>query len=179
MLGSSSTIRIFAISLISAANVSDANDLRCLRQCRFVPRPHSHRQIDGELAAPPRHAIYQNLSAMRLHNVAHQGKTQTAALGVMNQRIAHPIKLVENLLLLSRGNADAMVYHFQLDRTVVAEQIYADILLVLRILERVVHQVQQGTRHGFAIDAERRYVLGDLFLESKSALLDLVAIGFE
>ncbi len=119
-----------------------------------------------------------NLAAVSLHDMAHQRKAQAAAFGVVNQRIAHPIELLENLLLLLMRNADALVHHFQLHRAVVAIKIHADKLSVLRILERVVHQIQQRTRHGLAIHPHRRHFV-DLFFKLKTALLQLVAIGVQ
>ncbi len=97
--------------------------------CPLILGPH--RQSDGELAASSRCTVDRHFSAMRLHNVAHQGQPQSAALGVVNQRVPNPIEFFENLVLLLCGNADAVVHNFQLHRTVLTEEVYGDELLVL------------------------------------------------
>ena len=105
--------------------------------------PGLDRQYDGEFAALARRAVHCNLAAVGLHDMAHQRKSQAAAFRVVHQRIAHAIELLENLLLLLMRYANPLVHHFQFYRAVVAIQVHADVLSVLRILERVVHQVQQ------------------------------------
>ena len=68
---------------------------------------------------------------MGLHNVTHQGEAQSAALGVVNQRIAHTIKFLENLVLLLVRDADPVVDHFQLYRSVFTIELDADVLPAL------------------------------------------------
>src|SRR5580704_2982830 len=170
MLGSSSTIRI--LGMLSSLQTS--------RRRHFVSVDlGAHRQSNSELATSSRTAVHRYLAAMRLHNVAHQGKSQSAAFGVVDQRVSHSIKFLKYLVLLFRWDADAVVHDFQLHRTVVTEKIYADELLVLRILEGVVDQVQQGPRHGLAIHPQRRHIFSDLLLEGEPVLLDLEAIGIQ
>ena len=75
-------------------------------------------------------------------------------------------------------NADAVVHYFQLHRSVVAIKIHADIFPVLRILQRVVDQVQQRARDGLAVHTQWRNFV-DLLFESETALFDLVAVGLQ
>jgi hypothetical protein len=104
-------------------------------------RSRIHRQRDDELASFAGRALHRDLSPVRLDDVTHQGEPQSTALGVVNQRIANAIELLEYLVLLVRWNADTVVNHFQLDRAVIAVELHAQELFNLRILQRVVHQV--------------------------------------
>ena len=115
---------------------------------------------------------------MRLHDVTHQGKTQAAALGVVYQWIAHAIKLLENLLLLLRWDANSVIYHFQFHRSVLAIKIHSDVFPILRVFQGVVDQVDDGARHGLAIHSHRRNGI-DLLFKGEAVLLDLITIGFQ
>src|SRR5947208_175847 len=97
----------------------------------------------------------------------------------MDQRIADAIELLEDFLLLARWNADAVIDHFKLDRAVIAVQLHAHILFIGRILERVVHQVQQRARNRLAVNPDPGKIVGDLLLEGEAVLFDLVSIGLE
>ena len=97
----------------------------------------------------------------------------------MNQGVADAVELLEYLLLLTRRNADAAIDHFKLDRAVIAVQLHAHILFIGRILERVVHQVQQRARNRLTVNPDRGQIGGDVFLEGEAVLLDLVSVGLE
>src|SRR5580698_1988830 len=112
MLGSSSTIRILAM-LSTLLNSRPGHT----RPVDFG----GYRQSNGELAASSRTAVHRNFSTVRLHNVAHQRKSQAAAFGVVDQRIPNAIELFKNLVLLLGGNPNAMVHNFKFDRTVGAK----------------------------------------------------------
>src|SRR5689334_9265577 len=110
--------------------------------------------------------------------MTHQRQTQPTSFRVVNQGIAHPIELLENFLLLLVRDSDSLVYHFQLYRSVIAIEIYTDKFSILRVLESVVDQVQEGTSHSLAVDAHWRYFVNLLF-ELESTLFQLVAIRVE
>src|SRR6516225_1044825 len=116
---------------------------------------------------------------MSMNDMAYQGKPQSAPLRVVNQRVAHAIELLENLKLLARRNAHPVVDHFQFDRAVVSVELHAQILLNLRVLQRVVYKVQERTGNRLAIQAQGRKVVGDVFLEGEAVLFDLVSVGIE
>src|SRR5579864_3648457 len=132
--GSSSTIRIlvilgpparsFSATLCGVLILASLLSRNCLGLRRFFL---VHRQRDYELASPARHAFHGNIAAMRLHDVPHQRQTQPASLGVVHQRVAYAVKLLENLVLLGARDADAVVHHLQLDRAVLAIKVYAQV----------------------------------------------------
>ena len=116
---------------------------------------------------------------VRPHDMANERQTQARALDVVHQRIATAVKLLEDFLLLAGRNADSMVADFQLHATVGAVQAHADELAVFRVLQSVVHQIEQRARNGFAVHVHRRNIAGDVFLERKTVLLDLEAVRIE
>src|SRR6516162_10199442 len=124
MLGSSSTIRIFAMT-----SVLHRNRNRFAGSHRLI-----ERQANGEFAASSRGTVDQNLAAVRRYHMANQGKSKAATLGVVHQRVADPVELLEDLALLVLRYADSVVHDFELHRTVVAKHIHADELAVLGIL---------------------------------------------
>src|SRR5437667_1048018 len=202
MLGSSSTIRILVIALLTLLLQQVLTTLREVRPptlrtgqrppFRSARRPKplrrrrvisacspTQRQSNDKLAALAGRALDRDLASVGADYVAHQGKAQAAPLRVVNQRVADAIELVEYLLLLAGWNADAVIDHFKLDRAVVAVQLHAQILLILRILERVVHQVYERTRNRLAVNPDTGQVAGDIFLKGEAVLLDLVSVGLE
>jgi hypothetical protein len=50
---------------------------------------------------------------MRVGNVAYQRQAQAASFRVVHQRVAGPIELLENLLLVTAGDADTAIHHFE------------------------------------------------------------------
>src|SRR5438105_1598319 len=76
------------------------------------------RQDDRKLASLAGRALDGNLSSMRLNDVLHQRQPQAAAFVLMAERIADPIKLVEDLVLLGARDADAIVGYIQPHRSV-------------------------------------------------------------
>src|SRR5215469_17906709 len=107
MPGSSSTIRILAIAPLPPGCGPPWPTLSPLaghRGCLLLAAQLADRQCDGELAALSGRAVHRNLSPMRLRDVPYQRQPQPASLGVMHQRIAHPVELLENLFLLAIGD---------------------------------------------------------------------------
>src|SRR5215469_17976434 len=78
----------------------------------------SQRKSDSELAARAGRAINRDLATMRARNMLHQGKPQSASLGVVDERIADPIKLLKNFPLFARRYPDAVINDFQLHKPV-------------------------------------------------------------
>src|ERR1044071_7633166 len=97
----------------------------------------------------------------------------------MHQWVASAIELLKNLGLIATRNADAMIDNFELDRSVIAIQLNAQKLVVGRVFERVVDQVNHGPCNGFAVNNDRRQVVVDFFFESKALLLDLITVRVE
>ena len=116
---------------------------------------------------------------MRLRDVAHQREPQSASFGVVYQRIAHTIKLLENLGLFVRRNADSVIDNLKIHAAIFSIKADAQVLVCVRIFHRVIHQVQERTRNGLAVHLQRRQVVLDLFFKMKSVLLDLKAVGFQ
>ena len=116
---------------------------------------------------------------MRFSDVPHQRQSEATAFGVMHERIARAIKLLENFPLISSGDADAFVGNFQLYCAILAIKLHAEILLTLRILQRVIDEIHQSARDRFTIDFHRRHAIIDRFFQSKALLLDLVAIRID
>src|SRR5439155_23896977 len=122
-----------------------------------------------------RRADYQHITAMRLRYVAHEGKSQANSFCVAHQRIAYPIKLLENLALLLMRNTDSVVHDFQFYRAIVRVETHSHKFSVLRIFEGIVDQIHQRSRHGLAIYTERRHFVYLLFV-GEAALLDLITL---
>src|SRR3974390_499252 len=97
----------------------------------------------------------------------------------MDERIAATVELLEDLFLLGGSNTNAAVLHFPIHRAIGAVEAHADVFLILGILERIVDKIQQGAGDGFAIDNNRRYIVGNFFFEGEAVLLDLEAVGIE
>src|SRR5439155_26486348 len=94
-----------------------------LPSCRCSPAAvlcRMQRKSNSEFAAGPRRTVHRNIAAVRLGDMLHQGKSQAATLGVVNQRIADAIELLENLVLLVGRYANAVINHFQLHASVFA-----------------------------------------------------------
>src|ERR1700758_3314358 len=97
----------------------------------------------------------------------------------MHQRIADAIELFKDPGLLLRGDADSVVDNLEVDAAVLSVEIYAQILLSRRVLEGVVHQIEQRTSDGFAIHLQRWQIVVDLLLEVEAVVLDFKAIRIE
>src|SRR5246127_4305136 len=97
----------------------------------------------------------------------------------MHQRIANAIELFKDPGLLLRGDADSVGDNLEVDAAVLSVEIYAQILLSGRVLECVVHQIEQRTSDGFAIHLQRWQIAVDLLLEVEAVVLDFKAIGIE
>src|SRR5690242_14421570 len=112
---------------------------------------------------------------MRTGDVLHQRKTQAASLCVVHQRVANAIELLENLQLLARRDADAMINDLEFYAAIFPVEIDTKILTVLRVLECVVHEIDQRARHGLAVHLDGWHY-ADFLFESEAVLLDLIAI---
>ena len=108
----------------------------------------------------------------------HQGQAQPAAFRVVNQRITYAIKLLENLVLLVGRYTNAVVDHFKFHGSIFAIQVDADVLAVLRILQGVIYEVDEGACHRLAIHPQR-WNIADFLLESESVLLNLITVGLQ
>src|SRR5271166_2339172 len=97
------------------------------------------RQSNDEPAALPRSALNGDFAPMSLHDVADQRQAQSASLGVMHQRIAHSIKLLENFHMLLLGNSDPAIDHLKVDGTPMTVQTYPEVFVVRGVLHRIVH----------------------------------------
>src|ERR1043166_4269676 len=126
-----------------------------------------------------RNAFHGNVASVGQYDVAHQRQTEARPLSVVHQGIATPIEFVENFLLVGGLNSNAAILHFQLDASVGAVKADANVLLIFRIFQGVVDQVEQRAGNGFAIHVYRRNVTGDIFLEGKTVLFDLEAIRIQ
>src|SRR5262245_58915042 len=93
MPGSSSTTRIRITMCLASYSPS------------HLPQDH------GEPAALARFAGQADLTAMRVYDMAHHGQTDTGALDAQSLGIRAPHELVEDLLLLARGNSQAAIAH--------------------------------------------------------------------
>jgi hypothetical protein len=63
----------------------------------------------------PDGAAHQHAAAVGLHNMFHNGQTNSDALGFAAQFRAAPVKSLENLPVLLRRNAGALVFHPKAD----------------------------------------------------------------
>src|ERR1700740_3725026 len=97
----------------------------------------------------------------------------------MHQGIADAVELFKDPGLLLRGDANSVVDNLEVDATVLTVEIYAQTLLSGRVLERVVHQIEQRTSDGFAIHLQWWQIAVDLLLEVEAVVLDFKAIGIE
>src|SRR5919201_581536 len=136
-------------------------------------------QCKDELAAFTRSAVHDNLSAVRMRDVANQRESQAATLGVVDQRVTDPIELFKNFVLLAAGYAYAAIADLQLHRAVLTVKLDSQKLLRLRILQGVVDKVHQRARDGLAVHPYRRQIARDILLKHKPLLLNLVAVGFQ
>src|ERR1700691_4332139 len=116
---------------------------------------------------------------MSLHDVAYQREPQSAALGVMHQRIADPVELLENFELLFERNADSVIDDLEVDATVAAVQMDAEIFLCGRVLHGIVYKIQQRTSNRLTIHPQWRKIVVDLLLEVEAVLLNFKTIGVE
>jgi hypothetical protein len=66
---------------------------------------------------------------MSVHDVAHEGEAQSASLGVMHQRVAHSIELLEDLRMLLGGNSDSVIDDLKADATVLTVDMYREVFL--------------------------------------------------
>src|SRR5215471_9577553 len=178
MFGSSSTIRILDAAMNSPSRTSAARAARDSSR-RRSPGHGLDRQSDGERTALLRNALHRDISAMGLRDVAHQREPKPGAFGVVHQRVAAAVELLEDLVLLGGSDSNAVIGYFQFYASVRAIEAYADVFLVLRIFQRVVHQIEQRTRNRFAVHVHGRAIRGDLFLKGKTVLLDLEAVSLE
>ncbi len=67
---------------------------------------------------------------MRLCDVADKRQPQPGALGVVHQRVATTVELLENLLLFGGRDSDPAILDLQLDAAVRAIEADADVLLL-------------------------------------------------
>jgi hypothetical protein len=67
---------------------------------------------------------------MSPYDVANQRQSQSASLGVVDQRITHSIKLVEDLEMFLRRNADAMIDDLQVDAVAVTVKANRKVFLI-------------------------------------------------
>src|SRR5258708_769050 len=129
---------------------------------------HVHRQLAGMLADHTRcrkdKGKYAPLTGRRanlhpatmsLDHVSYDGQSEAASLHVVDESASDAIKLFEDLLLLPRRNADAVIgdgdAHFvtgRVDRN-------RDLLAVARVLHGVGEEIHDGLSHGITIDAQR------------------------
>ena len=95
---------------------------------------------------------------MRLRNVLHQRQAQAAAFRVVYQRIARPVKLLEDLRLIVSPDANAVILHLELHHAVFTIQLHAQEFFMIRILQRVVNQVHECARDCFTVKLQRRQI---------------------
>ncbi len=106
-------------------------------------------------------------------------RPETASLGVVYERIAGAIKLLEDSRLLVTLDADAAIANLQFEHTLLAIKPHAQKFFVVGIFQCIVDQIDKRPRDGFAIDAHCGNAGIDLLFERESLLLDLVTIGVE
>src|SRR5262245_38497843 len=97
----------------------------------------------------------------------------------MNQWVARAIELLEDLRLLARRDADASIRYLALQRAIHPVQFDRQELILRRILQRVVDQVDERARDRLPVDAQGWNRPIDALLELEALLLDLIAIGIE
>src|SRR5262252_2296032 len=83
---------------------------------RFGAGALVNRKVDGERAAPTWFTFDGDSPAMGLDDVFDDRQPQPAALHVMHQAVADAVELLEDLLALFAGDADAVVDHRDCDR---------------------------------------------------------------
>src|SRR6476659_665314 len=97
----------------------------------------------------------------------------------MHQRVAGSVKLFEDLRLLTSCNANASIDYFKLQTIIGTIQPDAQELLVCRILQCIVDEIDECARYGLAVDAHSRDAWINALFESETLLLDLIAIGVQ
>jgi hypothetical protein len=73
-----------------------------------------------------------------LDDMPHERETETAPLGVVHQAVLGPVELLEDLLLLRLGDADAAVPDLEADPLSLAAQGDRDALLVATVVFQLI-----------------------------------------
>src|SRR6516162_6099212 len=110
-----------------------------------------YRKCDGEFAALAGRALHPNFTAMGFYNVTHQREPKSTSFRVMHQWIARPIKLLKDLGLFVRRNANSVINNLEIDTTVASIETHSQIFVGDRILHSVIHEIQKRSRNGLAV----------------------------
>ena len=93
---------------------------------------------------------------MGIHDVTYQGKPEPASSDVVNKSARNTVELLENLRLLLRWNADPMVFHFNIHRSICQAGPDRNRLVVIAKLDRIIHHIQQRLGNGLCVGEDGR-----------------------
>src|SRR5215216_6419227 len=98
-----------------------------------------------------------------LQDLAADRQTEPGALRLVGQRVAGLLEALEYLLLIGRGDADAVVLDVHAQETRLLPGFEADPAILLSgELHGVRHQVDDDLRQSIRIGPDRRKIVGDL-----------------
>src|SRR5690349_16004602 len=139
---------------------------------RFLPH-HGffHRKCEIERGPLSDRAFHARRAVVRGHQVLDNREAQPGAAELARARLVHPVEALEQARQILLRNADPGIAHKELDHLGPRRGADRDFAARGRVLDRVIQQVAQHLRHGFAIAPNHGIVRSRLFAQTNPRFL--------